>query len=159
MKNDLIGPLLVIILFIGVAYYFSQSTALPPETAKTSQSSPGASAEQGASTPRTDGLVITDEVLGTGMLAINGKRVWVHYVGTLADGTKFDENTGESPFSFVLGLGQVIKGWDEGVLGMKVGGKRKLVIPPELGYGAAGAGGKIPPNATLIFEVELLKVG
>jgi len=105
------------------------------------------------------GLVVTDVVVGTGAEAVAGKTVSVHYVGTLSDGKKFDSSRDRgTPFSFLLGSGQVIKGWDEGVAGMKVGGKRTLVIPPELGYGAAGAPGAIPGNATLNFEVELLGV-
>lgn len=104
-------------------------------------------------------LVIEDLQEGTGEVAKAGDRVTVHYRGTLTNGTKFDASydRGE-PFTFGLGAGQVIKGWDQGVAGMKVGGKRKLTIPPSLGYGARGAGGVIPPNATLVFEVELLKV-
>ena len=105
-------------------------------------------------------LQITDEVLGTGAEAKSGDMVSVHYSGTLVDGRKFDSSydRGE-PFSFILGGGQVIKGWDQGVLGMKVGGKRKLVIPPDLAYGNQDVGnGLIPPNSTLIFEVELLGI-
>ena len=105
------------------------------------------------------GLRITDLVLGTGAAASSGQTVVVHYRGTLEDGRQFDASYDRgTPFSFPLGAGRVIKGWDEGVQGMKVGGKRKLVIPPDLGYGTRGAGGVIPPNATLIFEVELLEV-
>lgn len=105
------------------------------------------------------GLRITDLVEGTGAEATSGQTVVVHYRGTLEDGRQFDASYDRgTPFSFPLGAGRVIKGWDEGVQGMKVGGKRKLVIPPDLGYGTRGAGGVIPPNATLIFEVELLEV-
>jgi FKBP-type peptidyl-prolyl cis-trans isomerase FkpA len=107
----------------------------------------------------SDGLRYTDDQVGTGAEAQAGKTVFVHYTGWLLDGTKFDSSRDrKQPFSFPLGRGQVIKGWDEGVAGMKVGGKRTLVIPPDLGYGARGAGGVIPPNATLKFEVELLEV-
>ena len=105
------------------------------------------------------GLRITDLDVGSGAEASAGQMVVVHYRGTLEDGTQFDASYDRgTPFSFPLGAGRVIKGWDEGVQGMKVGGKRKLVIPADLGYGARGAGGVIPPNATLIFEVELLEV-
>jgi len=107
-----------------------------------------------------DGLQITDEIIGTGAEAKAGNAVSVNYIGTLTNGVKFDSSYDRGqPFSFILGAGQVIKGWDEGVLGMKVGGKRKLIIPPDLAYGEQGAGnGVIPPNSTLIFEVELLEV-
>ena len=106
-----------------------------------------------------DGLKYTDDQVGTGAEAVSGKTVVVHYTGWLLDGTKFDSSRDKNqPFSFPLGGGRVIQGWDEGVAGMKVGGKRTLVIPPGLGYGARGAGGVIPPNATLKFEVELLDV-
>jgi FKBP-type peptidyl-prolyl cis-trans isomerase len=105
------------------------------------------------------GLVYEDQVVGNGTMADPGLDVMVHYTGWLTDGTKFDSSKDRGqPFSFRLGAGQVIKGWDEGVKGMRIGGKRKLTIPPDLGYGAAGAGGVIPPNATLVFEVELLGV-
>jgi peptidylprolyl isomerase/FKBP-type peptidyl-prolyl cis-trans isomerase FkpA len=103
---------------------------------------------------------IEDVKVGDGAEAKAGDRVSVHYVGTLADGKKFDSSRDRgAPFAFGLGRGQVIRGWDVGVAGMKVGGLRKLTIPPEEGYGSRGAGGVIPPNATLLFEVELLGVG
>jgi peptidylprolyl isomerase len=106
------------------------------------------------------GLKYTDGVIGDGASPERGKTVTVHYTGTLTNGKKFDSSVDRGqPFSFTIGVGQVIKGWDEGVMSMKVGGKRTLVIPPNLGYGAQGAGGVIPPNAELIFDVELLGVG
>ena len=109
------------------------------------------------------GLVIDEITVGSGDTAAAGKKVSVHYTGWLFEngkkGTKFDSSKDRgAPFIFPLGQGHVIKGWDEGVAGMKVGGKRQLTIPPDLGYGERGAGGVIPPNATLIFEVELLQV-
>ncbi|ROL60863.1 FKBP-type peptidyl-prolyl cis-trans isomerase [Bacteroidetes/Chlorobi group bacterium ChocPot_Mid] len=104
------------------------------------------------------GLKYIDLVEGTGATPTNGQTVVVHYVGTLDNGEEFDSSRRRNqPFSFILGVGKVIKGWDEGLLGMKVGGKRKLIIPPDLGYGSRPAG-KIPANSTLIFEVELLDI-
>ena len=104
-------------------------------------------------------LIIEDLTVGNGDEAVAGQRVVVHYTGWLTNGSKFDSSKDRNdPFDFHLGAGQVIRGWDQGVAGMKVGGKRKLTIPPEMGYGSRGAGGVIPPNATLVFEVELLAV-
>ncbi|TDR70733.1 FKBP-type peptidyl-prolyl cis-trans isomerase [Paludibacterium purpuratum] len=104
-------------------------------------------------------LIIEDIAVGEGEEATPGKEVTVHYTGWLLDGAKFDSSKDRfQPFTFPLGAGHVIKGWDQGVVGMKVGGVRKLTIPAELGYGARGAGGVIPPNAVLVFEVELLQV-
>ncbi|MGB3612466.1 MAG: FKBP-type peptidyl-prolyl cis-trans isomerase [Elainellaceae cyanobacterium] len=111
-------------------------------------------------TTTDSGLQYIDEVVGTGAQPQTGQTVIVHYTGTLEDGTKFDSSRDRNrPFSFRLGAGRVIRGWDEGIATMKVGGQRKLIIPPDLGYGARGAGGVIPPNATLIFDVELLRIG
>jgi FKBP-type peptidyl-prolyl cis-trans isomerase len=106
------------------------------------------------------GLKYRDIQVGDGATPQAGQTVFVHYTGTLENGTKFDSSRDRGqPFSFKLGVGQVIKGWDEGLSTMKVGGRRELIIPPDLGYGARGAGGVIPPNATLIFDVELLRIG
>ncbi len=118
------------------------------------------SGDQGGKEVTTpSGLKYTDTVVGTGATAEKGKVVTVHYSGYLMDGKKFDSSVDRGqPFQFNLGAGRVIKGWDEGVAGMKVGGKRTLIIPPDLAYGPKGAGGVIPPNATLKFDVELLGV-
>ncbi|MEX0750431.1 MAG: FKBP-type peptidyl-prolyl cis-trans isomerase [Dehalococcoidia bacterium] len=105
------------------------------------------------------GLKYVDEVVGGGDTPAKGKKVRVHYTGRLTDGKKFDSSVDRGePFEFTIGVGQVIKGWDEGVMSMKVGGKRQLIIPADLGYGARGAPGAIPPDAELIFDVELLGV-
>jgi len=116
--------------------------------------------------PNITELITVDERVGDGSDAVRGRRVTVHYTGWLYDesgeghkGTKFDSSRDQNePFAFRLGAGEVIRGWDEGVAGMKVGGRRTLTIPPDLGYGTSGAGGVIPPNATLVFDVELLDV-
>jgi len=105
------------------------------------------------------GLKYEDITVGEGDSPVNGRKVTVHYTGTLTDGTQFDSSRSRGPFSFTIGVGQVIKGWDEGVLSMKVGGRRTLTIPGDLAYGPQGYPGVIPPNATLVFDVELLGVG
>jgi len=108
----------------------------------------------------TNGFIVEDTTVGTGKEAKSGDKVQVHYRGTLMDGTKFDASYDrDEPFNFQIDVSSVIKGWHQGVAGMKEGGKRVLTIPPALAYGARGAGGVIPPNATLKFEIELLKVG
>lgn len=144
----------------------TQSTPLPqPPISGTIQESatplPGSqvgATSSGKIINMDNGLQIQDEAVGTGAEAVSGKKVTVNYVGTLVDGTKFDSSYDHgAPFSFNLGAGEVISGWDQGVNGMKVGGKRKLVIPPSLGYGSQTVG-PIPANSTLVFEVELLSV-
>jgi FKBP-type peptidyl-prolyl cis-trans isomerase len=132
-------------------------------SAPAAASAPSTSAPMKVTGPPTttaSGLQYWDIIVGTGATATPGVNVQVHYSGFLTNGQKFDSSRDRNePFVFPLGAGQVIKGWDEGVAGMKVGGQRQLRIPPQLGYGAAGAPGAIPPNATLIFDVELLGVG
>jgi peptidylprolyl isomerase len=157
---------LVIIGVIGVVAVFSragsskkQLLATPvPSATIVSTVEPIASAS-GKTIMETDKLIIQDQVIGTGTEAVAGKKITVNYTGTLTNGTKFDSslNPGRTPFEFTLGAGEVIQGWDQGFAGMKIGGKRKLTIPPSLGYGATDMG-LIPPNSTLIFEVELLGV-
>jgi FKBP-type peptidyl-prolyl cis-trans isomerase len=149
------GETMVPIRIAGAAVALAIIAAVVPLTGA------GRAADQVIEMP--DGLKYTDTKLGDGAAAAAGNKVSVHYTGWLskdgAKGAKFDSSVDRGqPFDFTLGAQQVIAGWDEGVAGMKVGGKRTLIIPPELGYGARGAGGVIPPNATLIFDVELLKV-
>jgi len=149
MKIFLLGILAVIIL--GVAGF-----VLSPN--KTSQETDNQPEQQEQIMPLNE-LKIEDIVIGGGKEAIAGKVVSVHYTGTLVNGTKFDSSLDRgTPFQFTLGVGQVIQGWDQGFSGMKVGGKRKLTIPPDLAYGTVGVPGTIPPNSTLIFDVELLDV-
>ena len=134
----------------------ASAPATPPAAAPAGPTAPAAT--KGKRVTTESGLQYEDSVEGTGATPKPGDSVTVHYVGTLTDGTKFDASTDRNePFTFTIGRGQVIKGWDEGVMSMKVGGKRRLTIPPDLGYGARGAGGVIPPNATLVFDVELVE--
>jgi FKBP-type peptidyl-prolyl cis-trans isomerase FkpA len=119
---------------------------------------PALEVDAGSLVESPSGLCQRDVQVGTGTTAAAGHRATVHYTGWLPNGTQFDSSRNGEPFSFEIGAQEVIQGWDEGVAGMQVGGRRQLVIPPDLGYGAQGAGGVIPPNATLVFDVELLAV-
>jgi FKBP-type peptidyl-prolyl cis-trans isomerase FkpA len=148
-------------LCVGLFMLLSRenSSATVAETISSPAPTPMTQVE-GTSSANVDmaNLKIEDIVVGTGKEAKGGDTVTVNYKGTLENGTQFDSSYGKQPFTTRIGVGQVIEGWDQGIPGMKVGGKRKLTIPPHLGYGASGAGGIIPPNAALIFEVELLDV-
>lgn len=172
-SNKMFGIILILVLIlvfvVGLGYLFvsnknSSVTGQSEESPVAQQTilDQNTATPQGTTMPQaspTNGLKIEDERVGTGVEAVAGKSVTVNYLGTLVDGTKFDSSYDrKQPFTFNLGAGEVIKGWDQGVAGMKVGGKRKLTIPSDLGYGAAGAPPVIPPNATLVFEVELLDV-
>jgi FKBP-type peptidyl-prolyl cis-trans isomerase len=152
-KTVAVSALAILALTAAARAGETTSTAAPAADAKAAT----AAGEKIVTTP--SGLKYEDLKVGEGAAAKSGDRVEVHYTGWLENGTKFDSSLDRgNPFPFPLGAGRVIKGWDEGVVGMKVGGKRKLTIPPALGYADRGAGGVIPPNATLIFEVELLKI-
>jgi FKBP-type peptidyl-prolyl cis-trans isomerase len=158
MKAFLLG--IIAIILLGVIGFIFSSNKNPQEV-------DNQSIKQEVNNNRTQQeeimeiteLQIVDTTVGEGKEAILGKVVSVHYTGTLTDGTKFDSSVDrETPFQFTLGAGQVIQGWDQGVIGMKVGGKRTLTIPSDLAYGPTGRPGTIPPSATLIFDIELLNV-
>lgn len=156
------GVVVIVALVAGTTLFFNRS-AIAPDSKQQDSLSGGSEKAPRISEKPNQGAVMelqkTDIEVGTGAEAVAGKNVTVNYVGTLTDGTKFDSSYDRNEsFSFPLGGGRVIKGWDQGVEGMKVGGKRKLVIPPELGYGSRGAGASIPPDSTLVFEIELLGV-
>jgi peptidylprolyl isomerase len=145
-------------LIIVVAGLIVVAIAIAQTIRKPSHSAAGGPAKVSGPAVRTpDGLEYWDIKVGTGAKAISGETVRMHYTGWLTNGTKFD-SSGDTPFSFDLGAHQVIKGWDEGIPGMRIGGKRQLRIPPDLAYGDRGAGGVIPPNATLIIDVELVGI-
>ncbi|ACM21433.1 peptidylprolyl cis-trans isomerase lipoprotein, FKBP-type [Geotalea daltonii FRC-32] len=147
----------IVMLLLLVAVVIPACAQKEPKVSEPQKADSASAAANAVKTP--SGLSYVDLVPGNGPSPAAGKPVKVHYTGWLENGTKFDSSVDRGePFVFNIGAGQVIPGWDEGVMSMKVGGKRKLIIPPQLGYGTAGAGGVIPPNAKLIFEVELLDV-
>lgn len=151
---------IIIVGVIAVLIIVFSIVAAPPSVITDMEKNNANSSQTPNGTPQaqTGQVAVSDEVVGTGAEAVAGAKVTVHYTGTFEDGTKFDSSLDRGqPFEFILGARQVIPGWDRGVQGMKVGGKRRLVIPSDLAYGAEGRG-PIPPNTTLYFEVELLSV-
>ncbi|MGC9599247.1 MAG: FKBP-type peptidyl-prolyl cis-trans isomerase [Minisyncoccia bacterium] len=157
--RKILSIIIFVVLAAGIVAVALWYNTKSDEAMRAAEVQAGAAAEQTQSAIMQN-FKINDVTVGTGAEAKNGDSVTVNYVGTLDDGTKFDSSYDRNqPFTFVLGAGKVIKGWDLGVVGMKVGGKRELTIPPELGYGASGVPqANIPPNATLHFTVELLSV-
>lgn len=174
MNKNLIYPVVIVLIGLAVFFFVQKSRNVsnnsgiealnqkPTESVNGNQldASDKSESESGNWVELENGLKYKDVAVGTGQEAKNGDAVAAHYIGTLENGSKFDSSYDRGqPFAFLLGGGQVIKGWDLGIAGMKVGGKRKLVIPPELGYGSRDVGdGKIPPNSTLFFDVELIAV-
>lgn len=152
----LVGIIAVVIVAGVVLGYF---LIMASPTSQQQSTTPIESTTMDVSPTKNPDFTVEDIAVGTGREVKSGDTVVMHYTGTLTDGTKFDSSLDRgTPFETPIGVGRVIRGWDEGVPGMKIGGKRKLTIPPDMGYGAAGAGDDIPPNSTLIFEVELLDI-
>jgi peptidylprolyl isomerase len=158
-KTAVVITLVVLaVIFAGFYFggYFKPNSAIT-EQPTTNNTNNSMNQTQNTASPKVDIVTLKE---GSGPAAKNGDKLTVNYIGTLTDGTKFDSSLdpGREPFTFTLGAGQVIKGWDEGLAGMKVGEERKLTVPPELGYGAQSPSSKIPANSTLIFDVTLLKI-
>ncbi|MCX6787075.1 MAG: FKBP-type peptidyl-prolyl cis-trans isomerase [Candidatus Kaiserbacteria bacterium] len=162
MKPTQTGIAVAVALVVIVFFFMFNGMALFANPSQSNEATTETNTTQTTSTTMSTvtELQVTDEIIGTGAAAVVGDSVTVNYVGSLTDGTVFDAsaNHGTAGFTFPLGAGQVIKGWDEGIVGMKVGGKRQLVIPASLAYGSQAIGNVIPANSTLVFEVELLKV-
>ena len=160
----------ILVVFVAIAVWFvmqktkevSRTTETPTPaviSGLTPEAGDPVDAAQGKPVKYDNGLIVQDLIVGTGKSAAKGDTLSANYIGTLQDGTKFDSSYDRGqPIQFVLGSGQLIQGWELGLGGMKEGGKRKLTVPPSLGYGAKGAGNVIPPNATLLFEIELVSV-
>ncbi len=149
-KRFLVAAGIVAVLIIGIFIFMnSNDTTIKVTQSESLSNSPASSVAE---------LKIEDLVVGTGAQVKSGDTITAHYTGKLMDGTQFDSSVGKSPFTTQIGVGNVIKGWDEGIVGMKVGGKRRLTIPSGMGYGETGSPPVIPPNASLIFDIELLEV-
>lgn len=165
-KGILAGIVIAIIAAVGLLVISQTSSSSTPAATTPPALTPGNSVLCASQPPALTGvkdadvkeLKLEDKIIGSGAEAVSGKPIVMNYIGRLTDGTQFDTSCGKDTFTFNLGGGQVISGWDKGIVGMKVGGIRRLIIPASLGYGAAGAGGVIPPNAALIFDVELVAV-
>jgi FKBP-type peptidyl-prolyl cis-trans isomerase len=166
-KGILAGIVIAIIAAVGLLVISqTSSSSTPAATTPPASSTPGDSVLCASQPPALTGvkdadvkeLKVEDTIIGSGAEAVAGRPIVMNYIGRLTNGTQFDASCGKDTFTFNLGQGQVIAGWDQGIVGMKVGGIRRLIIPASLGYGAAGAGGVIPPNAALIFDVELVAV-